>query len=1154
MAGREGKSRSFAWLNLTQFFGALNDNVFKMLVIFFLTFLRNAEDDKDVQASIMNIATWVFVAPFLLFSHAAGVLADRYSKRNIIVGAKALELFVMVMAAIAVYMAGGPAAVIMYSLIFLMCTQSAIFGPSKYGVIPELVEKHDLSRANSFLVGLTYLAIILGAFLPSFIVDKLFPGNYLALACICVLIATLGLFASMQIAHTSSAGNRRPFSVLFPLEIFRTLRRIRDDKPLFMTVIASAYFLGLGGFIQLNLLLYGQQDLGLTQEQSGYLFPVAALGIGIGALIAGKVSGRHIEFGVVPVGALGLTFCCCLYATIPHNAVLGAAAITFFVGVSSGIFIVPLNSFVQHRSAKKELGEIIACQNFLSFLGVAASAGILKILTSGLGFQASMSFVAAGVLTAILAVCAIYVLPDFLIRFVVVIVARCIYRIRAGGLENIPLTGPALLVSNHVTWVDSLLIGATQQRRIRFIMDRQLYDAMWIKPLFRLMGVIPISAKDPPRKVVESLRAARAALADGSLVCIFAEGGLTRNGNMRAFRPGLEKIMQGTDYPIIPVYIGGAWGSIFSYYYGKLLSRLPKAFPYDVSVVFGKPLPACSTTGDVRMAVSELSKEAFDLRKNGARILPRTFVKRARVSWLRPAVADTMGKRLSFGKLLTASVGLSEKIDELAGDREKVGILLPSSVGAVLANTAISLRGRVPVNLNFTASAEALASAVEQCSIDTVISSKAFLKKMKGLTPPEGTVYIEDIAPTIGKKDKIIALLKAAFLPASMFLTFRKPEPDDVATIIFSSGSTGEPKGVMLSHHNIISNIEGFGSVFRFEKSDRVCGILPFFHSFGFAVTLWAPLVIGFSAMYHPNPVDGTKIAEIVREERLTALLATPTFLLAYIRRAKKEDFQTLRAVVTGAEKLKKKVADAFEKRFGLRPLEGYGTTELSPVASLNLPDADVDGTVHVGTKEGSIGHPIPGVAMKIADPDTGEPVPEGEEGVLLVKGPNVMLGYLNKLEKTDEVLRDGWYNTGDVAKMDEDGFAFITDRLSRYSKIGGEMVPHLAIEEKLLQALDTIEPVVAVTSAPDEKKGEQLVVLYTKAAGEADELCAIMKDSDLPNLWKPKKDNYVEIEEMPTLGSGKLDLKHLKVIARDFVEQRLGIAQKAVNKLRDAL
>ena len=389
MAGQNGKSRSFAWLNVTQFFGALNDNVFQMLVIFFLysrispTDLAQAGVDK--KSTIILFAGIIFVLPFLLFSHAAGVLADRYSKRDIIVGAKILELVVMLLGVLAVgVVAGMTAQVVLYFLIFLMCTQSTIFGPSKYGVIPELVEPEDLSRANSFLVGLTYLAIILGTFLPSFVVDRLFPGNHVALALICVAISLAGLAACLQIARTPAAGNKRPFTPLFFVDIFKTLLRIRHDRPLFMTVVGSAYFLALGGFIKFNLLQYGEQDLGLTEAQAGYLFPIAALGIGLGALLAGRVSGRQIEFGVVPMGAMGLTLCCCLYAIIPQKAVIGAAIISFFVGISSGLFIVPLNSFIQHRSPRKQLGEIIACQNFLSFLGVALAMAILKLLTSGL--------------------------------------------------------------------------------------------------------------------------------------------------------------------------------------------------------------------------------------------------------------------------------------------------------------------------------------------------------------------------------------------------------------------------------------------------------------------------------------------------------------------------------------------------------------------------------------------------------------------------------------------------------------------------------------------------------------------------------------------------------------------------------------------------
>ena len=427
------------------------------------------------------------------------------------------------------------------------------------------------------------------------------------------------------------------------------------------------------------------------------------------------------------------------------------------------------------------------------------------------------------------------------------------------------------------------------------------------------------------------------------------------------------------------------------------------------------------------------------------------------------------------------------------------------------------------------------------------------MDKLQDFPVPAQTVFLEDILAGVTVREKLVALLKARFLPAR-FLVPHAGGPDDTAAVIFSSGSTGEPKGIMLTHHNILSNVESFLMVFPFSRNDRMCAVLPFFHSFGFTCTLWTPLLHGFPVLYHPNPIDGGKIAEIVREHRLTVLLSTPTFLLAYIRKAKPEDFRTLRAVMVGAEKLTARVADAFEKRFGIRPLEGYGTTELSPVAALNVPDAETGGVSQVGTKEGSTGHPIPGVAMKVVSPDDGKELPEGQEGALMVKGPNVMAGYLGKKDKTTEVIRDGWYDTGDIARIDEDGFVFILDRISRYSKIGGEMVPHLAVEEKYLDMLSADGRALAVSAAPDERKGEQLVVFHTPEAGEAENLHHIITESDLPNLWKPRKDNYCRVDSLPTLGSGKLDLKRLRAMAREFVENRPGAVQRAVTRIREAL
>jgi acyl-[acyl-carrier-protein]-phospholipid O-acyltransferase/long-chain-fatty-acid--[acyl-carrier-protein] ligase len=352
---------------------------------------------------------------------------------------------------------------------------------------------------------------------------------------------------------------------------------------------------------------------------------------------------------------------------------------------------------------------------------------------------------------------------------------------------------------------------------------------------------------------------------------------------------------------------------------------------------------------------------------------------------------------------------------------------------------------------------------------------------------------------------------------------------DDLATIIFSSGSTGDPKGVMLSHHNIYSNLEGMSQVFSISKHDRVLGILPFFHSFGFTGTLWLPLTTGMGAIYHPNPLDARVIGALAGQYEATILLATPTFLQSYLRRCAPEDFGSLHFVMVGAEKLSEKLSLAFEEKFGIRPMEGYGCTECSPIVTVNVRDFRAPGFYQVGQKRGRIGHPLPGISVRIVDPDTRQPLPAGRPGLLLVKGPNVMLGYLNRPEKTAEVVQGGWYTTGDMAVIDADGFLAITDRLSRFSKIGGEMVPHLKVEEALQNILGGTELSFAVSGVPDERKGERLVVLHTLAEGKLKEVQSSLSAAGLPNLWIPRPNAFFRVEKIPILGTGKMDLRSVR-------------------------
>jgi len=1115
------KHQSLLWLNTTQFLGALNDNILKLLIIFFLIGSQGVAKAGVITACVGA----AFVLPFLLFSAPAGCLADRLHKSRLIKIIKAIEVAVTLLAvvAFAFKLEWG-----LYAVVFLMATHSAFFAPAKYGIIPEIASRDDLSRVNGLIESFTYLAIIVGTALAS-VLAQATGGRFWIAALVCLVVALVGLASASRLETTRQEDASRKVS-LFPSEILRTVLAVRHDRDLMLAIIGLAYFMFVGAFAQLNLISYGMQQLGLSEAGSGYLFLAAALGIGGGSLLAAKLSGRDVEFGIVPIGAIGLTASAILLHTVP-STIASCVFILVLFGISAGLFSLPLQTFIQFRAEPDKRGEVLAASSFINWVGILLASALTWLFSGPLQLYAAQGFSVIGIMTLALTIITLWLLPDFLLRFIGLVTMRIFYRLRIIGAENLPVEGPALLIPNHVTWVDALLLSATCQRRIRFVMERRIYNTPLLRWLFRMMGVIPVSSKDGRKEMVEFIKSARTALDDGYMVCIFAEGALTRNGMLREFRGGFERIVKDSGYPVIPVYIGGAWGSILSYAHGKLLSRPPALAPYQVSILFGTPMPATSTALEVRQAVMELSCDYFNSRKAERKPLAEYFVLAAKQNWKRHAVSDTSGKELSYGETLAGALALAGKLDKCIGEAEYVGLLLPPSAGGALANLALSLLGRVPVNLNYTAAEASLRSAIAQCGITTIVTSRAFLEKLPTLPQVEGMLFLDDIAPTISKGEKLQALIRGRLLPPRLLCNRQGFHADRTATVIFSSGSTGEPKGVMLSHHNIMSNIEALRMVFRVNLNDNICSALPFFHSLGFTGTLWLPLLSGFSAAYHPNPMDGEKIAQVVREHRSSLLIATPTFLLAYLRRAKKEDFASLRLVITGAEKLKAKVADSFEERFGIRPLEGYGATELSPVITLSLPDVKIDGVAQHGSKEGSVGHPIPGVAIRVVDPDSGTALKPGEPGLILVKGPNVMHGYLGQPDKTAQVVKDGWYVTGDIGIMDDDGFIRITDRMSRFSKIGGEMVPHGVVEDELHGRLGQTQ-VLAVTAVPDEKKGEKLVVVYAKDAADGETLHRLLAESNIPNLWKPGRDCYVAVEDLPMLGSGKLDLKGLKEIA----------------------
>lgn len=1104
----------------------MNDNIFKLLIVYALI----AWSGPEASANILAKVGLVFALPFLLIVPIAGNFADKFSKRSLIVILKVVELCVMGFGVLALSL---KVPGLLYTTMFLMSAQSAFFGPCKYGILPELVGSERLSRANGAIQLFTFLAIIAGTVIAPELSLAL-DGRAALAGSICLIIAAGGLLTATQIEPTVAHPERK-LSLNGFGSVFKTLCGVRKDSYMTLAFLAMAFFNLTAAFIQLNVLDYGFQHLDLRAEEATRLFLVTAIGIGIGSTVAGWLSGRSIEFGIVPIGAGLMSLNLIILGTSEHGSIILSAVNMFCIGLGAGLFIVPLTSFIQYRSPKDQLGSIQAAHSFLNWLGILLASGLLYLNASVFSWTAQNGFLVLGLSLLVLALLSIKILPDFFARFLGMLVTRACYKYTVRGLDNVPAQGGALLVCNHVSMLDALLVTSSQQRRVRMLMSRAYYDqASWlVKKTADLANVILIHSADNPKKLLKSLKTAREALDEGYLVCIFAEGALTRTGMLRPFKPGFERIVKGTDYPIIPGYIGGVWGSLTSYYKGNPKLSILGEPRYPVSIHFGAPLPSTSTTFDVQQAVNELSGDSFDLQKDSERNLGLQFIKTARQNWNALAIADSSGTELKYGELLTASLLIRERIHaQCESEETNIAILLPPGSGSALSNLALTIDQKIGVNLNYTASPSSITSIYEQCAIQTVITSKKFLERFPELPLPSKVLYIEELVQGFTKSDKAMAALKARFAPKSSITG--AIDPDSVATILFSSGSTAEPKGILLSHHNLLSNIESFRSVLTPTRNDVILTALPFFHSFGYTATFWFPLLSGITTTCHTNPLEGEAIGKLAEKYNASLLLTTPSFLMAYARKVKPEQFAHLRHVFTGAEKLQPRVANLFEKRFGIRPLEGYGATELAPVCALSLPNVTVDKLEETGNRPDRLGRTLPGIAMKIVHPETMEPVSPGEEGLILVKGPNVMLGYHNREDLTKAAIQDGWYNTGDIGLMDTDGFFAITGRISRFSKIGGEMIPHGAIEDALHATLQCEPNELAVIALPDERKGEKLYVLHCVESLNEDTIREHLQTVDIPNLWKPNPKDWKHISNLPMLGTGKLDYRSMVELAGD--------------------
>lgn len=1128
-------TKGFWPLVVAQFQAAFSDHAYENLLMQLAAFgVAGAVAASDANVSYVLI---VFTLPFMLVSPFGGQFADKFSKRTIAIVVKMAEIGIMVAAAGAL-MTGQ----LWVSLLVLalMGVRAGFFGPAKYGVIPEIVPERRLSWANG-VIELTLFTAIMGGTVAGLYLFKHFNHNLPLAILPLIALSIAGAAVSFGIKRVPAASPERRISANAVAELWRYFKYARADRVLWLAVVGNAFFWFCGGVVYQNVVIYAKHVLQITEDEAAelaYLRLGVMVGIGGGSYLAGVLSRGKIEYGLIPLGALAMV-AGCFHMAFAEATLWGTVAALTVLGLGGGFFLVPVQSLVQHRPDPRNKGGV---QGMAYFLTNAASlaAGFSYLGMVHAGMDARHVYIALGLAIAAVAGYLLWLLPDSLLRLALWILGSTIYRIRVVGRDNIPGHGGALFVCNHMSFADALFVTASTERHVRFIMHSDYYNHALVRPVAKLMRAIPIAAEMGPRAMIRALRDASDAVRAGDVVCIFAEGEITRTGFMLPFRRGFERIMRGVDAPVIPMHLDRVWGSIFSFEQGRFIWKWPHRIPYPVTVSYGAPMPPTATAPEIRRAVQELATEAFAHRRADMRPLHREFVATARRAPRRRAMADGLVPRVTFFNALVRSLVLGRVLRRRWQGDAMVGVLLPPSVAGACVNVAAMLAGKVPVNLNYTLSPEGMESCIRQCGIRTVVTSSAFLEKARLAAPP-GAVLLEDLIPEASGPVRVFAVFAAALYPAFLLERAmgarRRAALDDTATVIFSSGSTGDPKGVMLSHYNVLSNVQGIAQVMTVSREDRLMGVLPFFHSFGFTGTLWFPLTRGIGVVFHPNPLDSRTIGALVARHRATLMVATPTFLQGYIRRVDPGQFGSLRYVMVGAEKLPERVAVAFEDRFGIRPYEAYGCTECAPAVSANVPGFRAAGFYQVGGKRQHIGHPLPGVSVRIADPDTLEPLPVGRPGMLLVRGPNVMQGYLGQPEKTAEVIRDGWYVTGDIAALDEDGFLVITDRLSRFSKIGGEMVPHVRVEDVLHELAGTTQRVFAVTGVPDDRKGERLVVVHTLDDERLALVLERLPNAGLPNLWIPKADAFIRVEAIPVLGTGKTDFRKVREVALGLAE-----------------
>ena len=1128
------KQQNFGPLFITQFLGAFNDNFFKNAVVFGMVYGVLSLTDMDPKL-VITLSAGLFILPFFLFSALGGGLADKYPKEKIIRAIKLAEIGIALIGSIGLFLQSMP---LLLLVLFLLGAQSALFGPSKLAILPQQLAKDQLIGANGLMSAGTFLAILAGTIFGGLIITV--PSLGVPLASIVMLLsAILGYVSSRSIPEARAPQPDLTLNWNIPAEIIKNLRyAAAQSNSVFLSILGIAWFYFIGGTFLAQFPNYAKENLNVDELVLTLFLVLFSLGVACGALANNKLLKGRIEATYVPLAALGISVFALDLSLLDlsvferteglHSisAFLGfftgwrICLDLFFMAFFAGLYVVPLNAIIQEYTPEDHRARVIASSAIMDALFIVLSS-LMALAMLSFGYGVDSIFFAVALANLFVAAYICRLLPAQLMKSFLQGLLKLLYNVEVRGLENYEKAGPrAVIVCNHVSLLDAPILAAFLPGKPMFALHTHVAQWWWVKLWLKLIDAFPIDPTNP-----FSMKSLIKEVQKDKHCIIFPEGRLTETGALMKVYEGPGMIADKSDAKIIPIRLDGVQHTPFARLKGKVPLR---SFP-KITMTVLEPrefkIPE-GTFGRKRRQIAgrqlyDLMEDMMFLTEDRNQTLFEALLKARQINGNKSIIAEDIEfKPLTMKRLLMGSVVLGKKFSNISEKGENVGVLLPNAVGTVVSYFALQAYGRVPAMLNFSAGAKAVTSACQTAQIKTVITSRRFIELGRlddlaaAIAEKAEIIYLEDIRDQIGLFDKLGALF------ANPEKIHRKLDikPEDPATILFTSGSEGAPKGVVLSHENFMSNVVQLSVRVDFNSSDTVFNCLPMFHSFGLTGGTILPILSGVKTFLYPSPLHFRIVPEMVYASNATIMFGTDTFLSGYARMAHPYDFYRMRYIFAGAEKVKEETRQKYMDQFGVRILEGYGATETAPVIAVNS-------AMHF--KAGTVGRMLAGLEYKIED------VPGVDEGGrLFVRGPNVMLGYL-KADKPG-VLQpplEGWHDTGDIVDLDENGFVQILGRAKRFAKIAGEMVSLTAVESMAKTVYPDAEH--AVVTIPEPKKGEQLILVTTEEKPDKSDLSAYAKKNGISELSVPK--TIKTLDKMFVLGTGKTDY----VTLQEWVEGR---------------